>query len=414
MNRLNINIFSSLLLCCLFGNNAIADNPGKLDLNKLLNIALHSNATIKAQEENANSAGDDVSSAISQFFPTPSIQAQRKEDEHDVTMSLTQPVWTGGKLTSALNYAQARFHFSQSQLDEQRFQVMKQVIHSWGSWQTAFHAQQIEKKGLDTLTELQEMMQKRANSGLASEADLTLVNARLMQTKNEYAIDIKDTDNALQQLSLLVGYSLPSSVLSENINMDSVSNVHLLNTVEKALASNPTVRRSNDQIQIADAELKKEEAAVLPTINVKWEMENTNSIYSPYRHDNRVSLNLEQSFGAGLSGYSNIKSALAKRESAIHEKNYYKQSIISDVVTDVQNYKTALAEINNVKTYQQAIGKTLASYQRMFLAGKRDWLDVLNMLNENISAEKELENANIQLVTAGWLVKLDCGELSWN
>lgn len=413
MNAFSEKILLTIFLCGLSAH-AISANTKKMDLSTLLNIALQTNTAIKARLADVESSKEEISSAVSQFFPTPAVQAQRREDQHDVTLSLTQPVWTGGKLTAGLDYARAQFRVSQSQLDEQRFQVLQQIIRAWGTWQSSFHAQQIEKNGIGTLTALREMMDKRANSGLASEADLTLVNARLMQARSEYTRDTKDMDNALQQLTLLVGYSFPSDYLSSDINVGSVSDIHLVNAIERTLATNPTVRRSNDQIQIANSEIKKEKAMLLPTVNVKWEIEDTDSPYSPYRHDNRVSLNVEQSFGAGLSGYSNIESAVAKKESAIHDKNYSKQSAINNVANDIHNYKSALEDTKDVKVYQLAIAKTLASYQRMFLAGKRDWLDVLNILNENISAQKELVNANVQLVTAGWLVKLDCGEIPWN
>ena len=55
----------------------------------------------------------------------------------------------------------------------------------------------------------------------------------------------------------------------------------------------------------------------------------------------------------------------------------------------------------------------LASYDRLFVAGKRNWLDVLNAARELTQVETSLADVEALVVASYYRLRLHGGELPW-
>ncbi len=86
-------------------------------LEALINDAVETHPTVRAQMASASAADLGIEIARWQFYPTPSITAEGLKtsakdpiyqgDDHSISLSIEQPLWTGGRLTASLDQANA-------------------------------------------------------------------------------------------------------------------------------------------------------------------------------------------------------------------------------------------------------------------------------------------------------------------
>ena len=55
----------------------------------------------------------------------------------------------------------------------------------------------------------------------------------------------------------------------------------------------------------------------------------------------------------------------------------------------------------------------LKSYERQFIAGRKNWLDVLNAAREESQYKQQLLQTQIQMVAAFYKLQIDLGQMPW-
>lgn len=394
--------------------NSYARDVSELSINELLRMSMYHSPIIQSKMQDIAVSSENVNTAMSQFMPTPSVRAENSKKVYDATLSISQPIWTGGKLTSGLNIANAQKKYSISVVEEQRFQIAQQTIQAWGEYVSSLRSLRIDEAGIQKLQDLQRMMKERTKNGLSAKSELDLAEARLMQLRSQYLQDQSATSKALINLSQLVGIELSMSSVSDKTGIIFVKDYSIRTAIDSSVKINPSVNKAEDQVDVAKHEIEKVKSNVMPDFMVKFEHEETNSPTSMFRNDNRIVFSVQQSFGAGFSAISDARGAEAKLRSAELQKEAQMQKVVESISVNMLNLKEAKKNVLVIQEYETSISKTLESYQRTFLAGKRSWMDVLNIVNEQITAKKQLSNSQVQVITGSLLVNLDRGEISWN
>src|SRR5690606_13338835 len=155
----------------------------------------------------------------------------------------------------------------------------------------------------------------------------------------------------------------------------------------------------------ADAQLKQARTQMMPSFFASYEYQH-GQVDGAREPGSRVFFGVEQSFGAGLSSLSGVRSAVAGREAANEAYQAARRDIAAQAAADAQGYIAALRRSEEGALNLAGVERVSESYKRMFLAGKRSWLDLLNMVRERTDVARTLVVARTNTTFYDFRIKL--------
>ncbi|MCP1489752.1 adhesin transport system outer membrane protein [Pseudomonas fluorescens] len=392
--------------CC-----AASDAPlsASWTLQELVHSAISTNPRVLASRAAVARADADVDSARLQFLPTPSISAEHREGRQMEIYSLRQPIWTGGKLTSALAVANAQQEIAALSVDEVRYDMASRVASAWSDAQSARGQLTILTDELQELGALQGMMKRRLATGLSAQAELDLLGSRLSQARSDFSAIQAQLRSSTEQLSQMTGEKVTADQLADLDPTAERFDVTESEVIQRALATHPTLARLSAEVRAADARAKQARSQMMPSLFATFEYQQgqTDGARLP---GSRTFFGVEQSFGAGFSSFEGVRAAQAGRDAANEAYLSARRDISAQATTDAQTYIAALRKSEEGALNLDGVERVYASYKRMFLAGKRSWLDLLNMVREQTDVARMLSAARANSDLYAFRVKLLCGE----
>jgi hypothetical protein len=127
----------------------------------------------------------------------------------------------------------------------------------------------------------------------------------------------------------------------------------------------------------------------------------------------RVLFGLQYSFGSGLSSLSRVKAAQAQAEGAQLSLDAAQEDVRASVRSDVEARDAAARLVDSLRANLLIQDQTFESYNRLFLAGKRSWFDVLNVVREVTENERALADAEVQYLLSDYRLQIQTGQLKW-
>lgn len=386
------------------------------DLSDLISLAIKNNPLIASQEATLNASGYDKSSAISQFLPAPyasidKLTSSKNEATYrggsDVKkIGIQQPIWTGGRLISGYDKSVAQEVKSSADLEEAKIQLSIKIVQSYVEWAGSDRKTTAYKKIIDKQDRLIEMMRRRVKEGVSPANDLGFAQGRLSQTMSEYESVLSAKEAAYKRLLIQV-FSNASQAISISKNRKSIiikENVDGL--IDNAFLNHPAIKKGLANIDIADAEIRETRSALSPEVFLKVERQYGDLVIANAPNQDRVFLGLTTRFGSGYSAISNISSKQAKKNSVENDFSASKNAISEQIQTDYSSYKATLQRTPLLQnTYQNAV-LTSFSWERQFLASKKQWLDLLNATREELQAELNLIDVLSAEVLLSWRLQL--------
>ena len=381
-------------------------------LDDLISQVLVSHPATRSQRALVASATAGVDSARWQFYPTPSARLEvantsptdrlYQGDIQSSTLSLQQPLWTGGRLSSGLNKARAALTVSEAGLEEVRHKLALQVLQAYGEWMSASLQTLANEKSLATHVRLREQVERRIAQGASAHTDLVLAVARLELIFAEVTAARARAQIALAHLEQLLGGPVDApglfAALAEPRALNGTPQVLL----DRALTINPSVQKSRAQAQERETVIGERRADYSPEIYVRFEEQFGNHNFPDAGAQSRVFVGLSTRFGAGLSALSNVEEAQANYQSALAEIEVQTRAVSDQVLSDQALVVSSAIRYTALKTSLQAAGEVSASYDRQFLAGRKSWLDVMNAARELAQTATQLAEVQATQVVATW------------
>ncbi|CUV64927.1 putative outer membrane protein [Sulfurovum sp. enrichment culture clone C5] len=164
-------------------------NKSNYNIDELINFTINSHPSIKASKQALIASKAGVKSAMWNYFPTPKISAQQTKDNvNGVTISLEQPLWTGGKLSSAMDMAKANRTDSEAALEENAYNLVESLLNALRTHITAQGNLDALYEGQKQLLILEGMLSRRIAAGVSAKADMDLLKARLYQMETDISL----------------------------------------------------------------------------------------------------------------------------------------------------------------------------------------------------------------------------------
>ena len=385
-----------------------------LSLPDLVNEATASYPAVLAQKNTVEAGRANVRSAWWQFFPSPSVALENSRGKTATTLQLTQPIWTGGRLSADLDVAKGQLSTSRWGVTETQYNVALRVVEYYQAYTSAILSLEVYDKYITNLKNFNAMMRRRVKRGYSAEVDAQLVSSRISQAKNVRTNLQMSRDTALESLSSLIGRTLSAS----NIEMFNSGDQYLLDVAisdedftQRAIEYSPELRRLDGQIFVARAQVDQAKSAVWPTLFLRAQ----HQVYNNYglEDESQVVFGVQFSLGGGLSAVESVRSALALEGQAKNSRDAYRSELAAEIKRNLEALRSSRSLVDELSGNRTTQTEIYESYVRLFLVGKRTWLDVLNIMRERADVDRSLAESRASEYAALFRLRLNVGDFVW-
>jgi len=381
-------------------------------LEPLISAVLSSHPSQRSQALLLQSAQAGLESARWQFYPTPSVSVEQASvsetdpsyqgDSNVKTLSLQQPLWTGGRLTAGLQKAQANVSVNQASMEEVRQQLALRVVQSYGDWMGAYLKLLANEKSMATHVHLQALVKRRIEEGVAPASDLTLAVSRIEALASDTSVVRAQQDIALARLGQLLGHPLVPASLSSSLAVAHVLNAGMPDLLNQALAQYPGLHKAKALAEVQESVIAERQSDLLPDVYLRVDWQYGNYSYRNASPEMRLFVGLKSHLGAGLSGISGIDGAKSQYLSALEDVEAQGRIVSEQVLADYALTASSSGRLNALQASLRAAEEVSRSYDRQFLAGRKTWLDVMNAARELAQTEVQLADVESTQVVVSW------------
>ncbi len=401
------------LIISLITTVSFASEVCKTNSDELLSLLLSNHPSIKMSQEMIKGAQERVDSAFWGFFPTPSVDVSAKDSDSYTTVArLDQPVWTGGKLTSNYDIATSKEKENIQELQETSYKLIENYLNILEDYlQSKTNIIELEI-GASNLQKFSEMLERRMEAGVSSNSDQDLLKARIEQINSDMILAKNRFKVANLQLELLLDSKIDCDINFKNINILHSNNIQ--DSIERLLGFHPSLKKSLTQIETAKYELDNTKASVMPNLSLRLENRKGDLYNEEYNKSNDQSLvyfAFTATTKAGLSALSDTAAAKIKINELEYKKKSIEKELIDTLLSDYNNYEIAKSRITVVKRSVESAQSVLDSYTRLFLAGKKQWLDLVNASREVMQYKIELSKLDASKNSLSYKLALKNGQI---
>lgn len=394
----------------------LASWPGHVmaqDVPQLIRAAFAHHPLLRSQQGRQDAAKAGVDAARWQFWPTPSISAERAAvsganlangaNDLVTTLRLQQPLWTGGRLSGNLTRAEARALAAEADFQDAKQQLALRVTQAWSEVLVAQYKLSAYEASLVKHRRLLALVQRRQAEGASAMADVALARSRLGTLQSELDAVVAQRDTALDRLRSLTGRTLLPGDFAQSRQPELPSRkAGLAQLLEAAQTLSPLLSKARSQTQVAQAEVDIARAALSPEVYVRVEQQFGGVTQNQKSSQSRVFVGLNSSFGSGLSSFSGVDTALAQKRAALEDEQVQQLSVQEQVQADFTLAQAAQTRLVGLEESRRATVDVSDSYERQFLEGRKQWQDLLNAAREQTQSEVQLADAIGARQLANW------------
>lgn len=410
--------FSKLWLAMLMVMSSVSVraevNP--LNIDELILKATQTHPLVNAARADELAAEEGVKAAKLSLWATPTITAGHDSTDGAIsTVTLRQPLWTGGKLTADINRSIYDQKAATAYIFDQQNTVAKNTIDIWQNYVYAIALQELYTSNLERLREFEAMMQRRVDQGVSARIELDLVKNRILQDYNSYQGALEQERVAGARLAQLVGenlgtkkYNVTLKMLTDYAKTQSVNFESLV--FGSSGATHPSVIRQFYQVESAKQEVKSQNASRYPTVYVQYQ----HTFKLEQKSDSGdFSMGMSYDPGAGFSNMALARASEARAQSLVQTQEAARRNVMESLQTQYQEFVSSKDKERSLTSAIEGAQIVVDSYGRQFIAGRKTWLEVLNAVRELSDYQRQLLEVQAQMVASFYKLQVDFGAMPW-
>lgn len=361
-------------------------------LEELANRAVADHPSIVAAEANVRAAGADLKASRWQRFPSFGVEGLilgQRSDRAQATVTVEQPIWTGGRIKGSIGRARAAEQAALAGYDQAILDIALQVAASYYEFFRATQRRAILDSSLEQHQRLLASMERRVAQEVSPRSDLELVRARTAQVSQQINLTVAQQQSAMQRLRELVGdpFYTVSSTYREASDLPKLDREAL---VASGLDFDPGLRRVRLEAEVADADARIAKAQTLPQLNAQYGYGEFNG--------HQIGLAVRMQMDGGLSRFAAADAARLRQLSSEAQIGTAERELRDVLVIDHVEYEAATARAETTRFSAEASQRVTESYMRQFTSGRRTWLDVMNAVRENTTAQIDALDARMNML----------------
>ena len=408
---------SVALTCGLFsGLSAFAlDNgrSGPLSLRHALRVSVEFHPMISAKKREYQAALGELSAARWAAFPNASFSFRgfEKNDEEpsldQEILSVSQPLWTGGKISGGISLAKAQRDAAQLAIIEAEQTLLKKTSLAFVELHRADLKLEISASNVSEHERLFDIIKRRVGASTSPEVDLRLAEARLAFSRSQHLQNTNVREVSRAKLEQLIGQPVFEIIAPQQVNM---SNVSLDEAEKSAMAFSPALRKKRAEIAGLEASEKVSKSALFPQISLGYEKRHGE--LPANQEPEQVFLGLDFQPGAGLSARSSIIVARARKNALRDGLAALERETRQEVQIAWRELGAAEMQLAPTRILAESSADVVASYLRQYTVGRKSWLDVLNAQRELVQARQALVDHTAMMTMASYKMQILMGLLN--
>ena len=373
----------------------------------LVSKVINNHPSVAMSKETIKSSQEGINSAMWQYFPTPSVELSKGSNSNQTVAKLEQALWTGGKLDANYNKAISSEKEALFELEEKKYKLIEMILTHSQNYVQAKYSKEALLSGLERLESFSSMIDRKITVGLSTIADKRLLESRLTQIKSDLISVEHKQKTALKQISLLLSEEITQINFTDNIALEDIDTLELVSQIDEV---NPTLHRYDEKIKNAIYEIDIQKSSLYPTLTLAAEHRKGDIYTDNYNtSNNAVYLKLQSQFGAGLSSLSNIKQAKIELQRLKYEKQTTQNELVDTFWQDYNNMLVSKNKIGNSKLNKELSKEVFNSNKRLFLADRKQWLDLVNSSKEVMDIDIALADSKVMYMISKYKVALISG-----
>ncbi|MBV34749.1 MAG: transporter [Rickettsiales bacterium] len=315
-----------------------------------------------------------------------------------------------GRVNSLSDAALAQYLSSAEATRSVKLSVIAQTANAYYSWVSAKRSLNLAEQTLTSRKDSLDLIQKRLDTGIASELDLAQAQASFATVSAQKARFERAHAAAKSALELLIGKPLSTVPFNKEQLRIAEMALELPESISsEVLLSRPDVLSAEQSLYAANANIGAARAAFFPSITLTGDYGYSSTEFDSLFESNSKSWSFMPSiripiFNNGLQANLDIAKAQQQRLIAEYEKAV--QQAFSEVYQLMSNRTTYDSELEANRSLVKAQAKRLQLAEAKYKAGLASYLEVLNAQQDKFSAEQALlETERAQLANVISLYK---------
>lgn len=394
-------------------DQAVPASPSNesLGLRQLLQMAVETHPSIASARFDQQSAQSMIEAARQQFLPAPGVQTDSLSGRSATTFRLTQPLWTGGRLTADLRLSELRELRAREAISDAQVTLATRVAGIAQSYLLNAGRRIAQERNVETLNGLLRMIERRSQAEVSATSDVNMVRTRLAQAQADLESFRALENSALAQLGSAVGRPLAPGSLE--LPPAPPRSPMLARLLERAVQDNPHLRLAEIDTRLAAIEIDRTRSAMWPTVSLRLERQ-VGEYLGSAAAGNRVFVSVQYAPGSGLSLGSQIEAAEQRLSAVQRAAEAGRRDVTERVEAEWRDLESTQRRLPELQRSREGAVEVLASNRRLFVTGRRSWIDLLNSVREIAQAEQAEAEARAGGVGAYYRLGLLLGIPMWS
>lgn len=384
-----------------------------ISLAQARDLALSQNAAYQAQKASLESARWSKQASLSSFLPSLSLGANvlwmdpaatiqagnqnitLNNDFRTISLSLSQPLYMGGKLWQAYKIASAGEDIAELNLESKRLSVLSEVESKYLSVLQLKSVYGISLAELDAARRNLELAELKLASGILSRADIlrfqsSLANKEvaLLQTETALQLALQDFANYLalpepsmpEELTLQTDSELLSSLQGFDLSQTRLMTDRAL---QVAMQRNLSGQILDKTLELSDRALKIAKGSFLPSVILTGSRKYEENGLDRYKFtaSNQIMLNASIPLLPGLGNYANLRKAQEDKRKTMLDYKSATDGIKLGVQAATVNWVSAAKQLKNS---QIALSYSTELYEQLQERFRQNMLSSLELIDAEL------------------------------
>ncbi|MCP4924297.1 MAG: TolC family outer membrane protein [bacterium] len=315
-------------------------------------------------------------------------------NRHDPTVTITQPIYSGGGTISRVEKAEGEHLQASRRLSEKVELVGFKAVESYISIRRFQRLWRLAQKNVKAHESILRKIRALIAGGRATKADLYTVESRLHDARTA-VVDIEgDLSTSIANFIEAVGF-VPDRLQNAQMPETAIPG-SLDDAMAKAASDNRSVRLAATDIRIAQADIKVSKAPFHPTVDFEVEGKRNFNVGAKTGTENKFTALVVARWNLfnGGADLARKKELIERLASARHDLERVKRVAEKEIRVSWGEMKSSGQQAVNLRLAVKAKEKVVDVYLAQFDLGTRSLLDVLDAQNEFFLAKGALITAD--------------------
>lgn len=297
-----------------------------------------------------------------------------------------------GRIDSLQQAALEQFLASEASRKSIQLTLVSEVADAWFSWQATIAQLEFSRSTREAREESYELINKRFESGLASELALRQAETALHEARIAESLYQQQANQNFTALELLVGQTLDRQQWTTKWNDDSHTLQDLpVNLSSEVLLARPDVMQAEHQVKAANANIGAARAAFFPRISLTTSLGIGGASPSDLTNTGNRLWQISPQLTLPLLdwGVNDANLDVAELQKDINIARYQEtiQRAFKEVLDEMQARVTLDAQLTAQQDLTKATGRSLELAEIRYDAGVDSYLEVLDAQRSHIDAQ---------------------------